>query len=188
MSLLAISADGGAVALADQVGEVSGSLTLAESTGPRCGIPLPGCWRHPSPPMARGWPSSTAVARCGESRPRSGRTELLADGPFIGSPIIDGRRIAPDARGPVGRGALRVASRPARACHGVPPDCRTGSWSMRPSRSTTATWPSWRTSRGTVVHRLTRRAKSSWWTLAWAPSMSPWPATAASHSSEAAKS
>jgi len=90
MRLLAISADGADVALADQVGEVSGSLTLADSDGAQLGIPMPGL-------LAASFAADGAWLAVVDGRgalwrvdAASGRTVLLADGPFIGSPIIEG--------------------------------------------------------------------------------------------------
>jgi hypothetical protein len=90
MSLLAISADGSRAALADQVGEVSASLTLAEIDGPQLGIPMPGL-------LAASFAADGTWLAVVDGRGAlwhvdvtSGRTALLADGPFIGSPIIEG--------------------------------------------------------------------------------------------------
>ena len=90
MRLLAISADGTNVALADQVGEVSGSLTLADGNGTQLGIPMPGL-------LAASFAADGTWLAVVDGRgalwrvdAASGRTTLLADGPFIGSPIIEG--------------------------------------------------------------------------------------------------
>lgn len=90
MSLLAVSADGRVVALADQVGEVSGSLTLADIDGAQIGIPMPGL-------LAASFAADGTWLAVVDGRgavwrveATSGRTALLADGPFIGSPIIEG--------------------------------------------------------------------------------------------------
>jgi hypothetical protein len=90
ISLLAISAEGGDVALADQVGEVSGSLTLAQTDGAQLRIPMPGL-------LAASFAADGSWLAVVDGRgalwrvdATSGRTALLADGPFIGSPIIEG--------------------------------------------------------------------------------------------------
>ena len=90
MSLLAISADGGDVALADEVGEVSGSLTLADTEGNQLRITMPGL-------LAASFAADGTWLAVVDGRgallrvdATSGRTGLLADGPFIGSPIIEG--------------------------------------------------------------------------------------------------
>ena len=90
MSLLAISADGGDVALADEVGEVSGSLTLADTEGNQLRITMPGL-------LAASFAADGTWLAVVDGRgavwrvdATSGRSVLLADGPFIGSPIIGG--------------------------------------------------------------------------------------------------
>ena len=90
MSLLAISADGADVALADQVGEVSGSLTLADAEGAQLRIAMPGL-------LAASFAADGTWLVVVDGRgalwrvdATSGRTAPLADGPFIGSPIIEG--------------------------------------------------------------------------------------------------
>jgi hypothetical protein len=89
-SLLAISADGADVALADQVGGVSGSLTLVDTDGAQLRIPMPGL-------LAASFAADGTWLAAIDGRgalwrvdAASGRTVLLADGPFIGSPIIEG--------------------------------------------------------------------------------------------------
>jgi hypothetical protein len=89
MSLLGISADGSDVALADQVGEVSGSLTLADVDGAQIGIPMPGL-------LAASFAADGTWLAVVDGRgalwrvdATSGDAALLADGPFIGSPIIE---------------------------------------------------------------------------------------------------
>ena len=90
MSLLAVSADGNQVAIADQVGEAFGSLTLAETNGSQLRIPMAGLLAA-SFAADGSWLSVIdgrgAVWRVDGA---SGRASLLADGPFIGSPIIEG--------------------------------------------------------------------------------------------------
>ncbi|MBA3689160.1 MAG: hypothetical protein H0W81_10085 [Chloroflexi bacterium] len=90
MSLLAVSADGSEVALADQLGEASGSLTLAEMEGEQLRIAMPGL-------LAASFASDGTWLAVIDGRGAlwrvdgsSGRNELLGEGPFIGSPIIQG--------------------------------------------------------------------------------------------------
>lgn len=90
MSLLAVSADGSKVALADQLGEASGSLTLAEIEGAQLRIAMPGL-------LAASFATDGTWLAVIDGRgalwrveAASGRTALLAEGPFIGSPVIEG--------------------------------------------------------------------------------------------------
>jgi hypothetical protein len=90
MSLLAVSADGSKVALADQIGEASGSLTLAEADGEQLRIPMPGL-------LAASFATDGSWLMVIDGRgalwrvdATSGRAELVAEGPFIASPIIQG--------------------------------------------------------------------------------------------------
>ena len=55
MSLLAVAQDGGTVALADQVGELSVRSPWRPPTAPSCGSRSPGCSPRPSPPTGPGW-------------------------------------------------------------------------------------------------------------------------------------
>jgi hypothetical protein len=88
LTLLAISADGTQAALADQVGESSGSLVLASADGSQLRIQLPGL-------IGAGFAADAAWLAVVDGRGAiwrvesgSGRSELLAAGPFIGSPIV----------------------------------------------------------------------------------------------------
>lgn len=90
MSLLAVSADGGKVALADQLGEASASLTLAEIEGEQLRIAMPGL-------LAASFATDGTWLAVIDGRGAlwrveapSGRAALLAEGPFIGSPVIEG--------------------------------------------------------------------------------------------------
>lgn len=88
MSLLAVSPDGREVALGDGIGELSGALTLAADDGAQLWISLPGLlaatfaadgsWLAVIDGRGALWRVDAA----------SGRTELMADGPFIGSPLV----------------------------------------------------------------------------------------------------
>jgi hypothetical protein len=88
LTLLAISADGTQAALADQVGESSGTLVLAAADGSQLRIQLPGLIGAGFAADA-GW---LAVVDGGGALWRvesgSGRSEVLAAGPFIGSPTV----------------------------------------------------------------------------------------------------
>jgi hypothetical protein len=88
LTLLAISADGTQAALADQVGESSGSLFLLAADGSQLRIQLPGL-------IGAGFAADAASLAVVDGRgalwrveSRSGRSELLAPGPFIGSPTV----------------------------------------------------------------------------------------------------
>jgi hypothetical protein len=89
VSLLAVSAAGSKVALADQLGEASGYLTLAETDGQQLRIPMPGL-------LAASFATDGSWLAVIDGRgalwrvdATSGRTAFLAEGPFIGSPVID---------------------------------------------------------------------------------------------------
>lgn len=86
-SLLAVSPDGSQVALADQVGELSGSLTIARGDGSQLRLQLPGL-------LAAGFAVDGAWLAVVDGRgalwqvdAQSGRATQVADGPFLGSPI-----------------------------------------------------------------------------------------------------
>lgn len=89
MSLLAVAADGSQVALADQLGEASASLTLAKVEGDQLRIAMPGLlaasfagdgtWLAVIDGRGALWRVDAA----------SGASALLAEGPFIGSPVIE---------------------------------------------------------------------------------------------------
>ena len=87
-SLLAVSPDGRAVALADRVGELSGSLTLADAEGAQLRIQLPGL-------LAASFATDAAWLAVIDGRgalwrvdASSGRAQPLDDGPFAGSPVV----------------------------------------------------------------------------------------------------
>jgi hypothetical protein len=89
MSLLAVSADGTAVALADDLGEAYGSLTLAEVDGEQLRITMPGL-------LAASFATDGTWLAVIDGRgalwrveAASGRSALMADGPFLGSPVIE---------------------------------------------------------------------------------------------------
>jgi hypothetical protein len=86
--LLAISADGTQAALADQVGQSSGSLILAAADGSQLRIQLAGL-------IGAAFAADAAWLAVVDGRGAlwrvesgSGRSELLAAGPFIGSPTV----------------------------------------------------------------------------------------------------
>ena len=89
MSLLAVSADGTQVALADHLGEASGSLTLAKTNGEQLRIAMPGL-------LAASFASDGTWLALIDGRGAlwrvdavSGWSGLLAEGPFIGSPVVE---------------------------------------------------------------------------------------------------
>jgi hypothetical protein len=89
MSLLAVADNGSAVALADRVGEASGVLTLAGADGAQLQIPFAGL-------LAATYVSDGSWLAVVDGRgalwsvnAASGHVDLLADGPFVGSPVID---------------------------------------------------------------------------------------------------
>jgi hypothetical protein len=87
-SLLAVSADGRQAALADRVGDLSGSLTIARGDGSQLRLQLPGLlaagfaadgtWLAVIDGRGALWQVDAAT---GDARP-------VADGPFLGSPIV----------------------------------------------------------------------------------------------------
>ena len=86
-TLLAISADGSQVALADQIGDPSGPLTIASGDGSQLRVQLPGL-------LAAGFAVDGTWLAVLDARgalwqvdAQSGRAAKLADGPFLGSPI-----------------------------------------------------------------------------------------------------
>ena len=88
LTLLAISANGTQAALADQVGESSGTLVLADADGSQLHIQLPGL-------IGAGFAADAAWLAVVDGRGAlwrvesgSGRSDMLAVGPFVGSPIV----------------------------------------------------------------------------------------------------
>lgn len=88
-SLLAVADDGRAVALADRVGDASGVLTLAAANGAQLQIPFAGL-------LAASFVADGSWLAVVDGRgalwrvdAASGDADLLADGPFVGSPVID---------------------------------------------------------------------------------------------------
>ena len=87
-SLLAVSAAGETVALADRIGELSGELTLVTADGSQLRVPFPGllgatfatdgAWLAVVDGRGALWRLEVA----------SGRRDRLLDGPFIGSPVV----------------------------------------------------------------------------------------------------
>jgi hypothetical protein len=88
LTLLAISPNGTSAALADQVGELSGTLTVT-ADGAQLRIPLPGL-------LAATFSADGSWLAVTDGRGAlwrvdagSGRADLLAEGPFIGSPMVN---------------------------------------------------------------------------------------------------
>ena len=87
-SLLAVSADGRAVALADQLGELSGVLTLAMDDGSQLRIPFPGLLSAAFAPDGSWLAVVDGRGALWQLDAASGDRELLLDGPFVGPPIV----------------------------------------------------------------------------------------------------
>lgn len=86
--LLAVSADGGQAALADQVGQLSGSLTLARADGSQLRLALPGL-------LSAGYAADGSWLAVVDGRgalwrvdAASGEATQIEDGPFLGAPIV----------------------------------------------------------------------------------------------------
>jgi len=86
-SLLAVSADGSQAALADQLAQLSGSLTIARADGSQLRLQLPGL-------LAAGFAVDGTWLAVVDGRgalwevdAATGDAALVADGPFLGSPI-----------------------------------------------------------------------------------------------------
>jgi hypothetical protein len=89
VSLLAVAADASQVALADQLGEASASLTLARIDGDQLRIAMPGL-------LAASFANDATWLAVIDGRGAlwrvdaiSGASALLAEGPFIGSPVVE---------------------------------------------------------------------------------------------------
>jgi hypothetical protein len=89
MSLLAVADDGRAVALADRIGEASGVLTLAGADGAQLQIPFAGLLAATFVPDGSWLAVVDGRGTLWRVEAASGHVELLADGPFVGSPVID---------------------------------------------------------------------------------------------------
>jgi len=86
-SLLAVSADGSQAALADQLGQLSGSLTIARADGSQLRLQLPGL-------LGAGFAGDGSWLAVVDGRgalwqvdAATGDAAMVADGPFLGSPI-----------------------------------------------------------------------------------------------------
>lgn len=86
--LLAVSMDGGQAAVADQLGQPSGLLTLAHADGSQLRIPLPGL-------LAAGFAPDGSWLAVVDGRgalwrvdATNGDATQIGDGPFLGSPIV----------------------------------------------------------------------------------------------------
>ena len=87
-ALLAISASGRAVALADRVGELSGLLTLALEDGSQQLIPFPGLLAASFAVDGSWLAVIDGRGALWQLDAQSGQRKLLDDGPFVGSPLI----------------------------------------------------------------------------------------------------
>ncbi|MEP7041187.1 MAG: hypothetical protein ABI864_06385 [Chloroflexota bacterium] len=114
MTLLAISSDGRVVALADQVGERSGTLTVAAADGSQLRVELPGLL---AATFAVDGSSLAVIDGSGalwRVDAAAGRRELIAEGPFLGSPLIgaDGSLVmlaVPSVEAPYRSTLVRIA-------------------------------------------------------------------------------
>jgi hypothetical protein len=88
LALLAISADGTLAALGDQIGESSGSLILARADGSQLRIRLPGLIGAGFAAHAEWLAVVDGRGALWRVESDTGRSELLAAGPFIGSPTV----------------------------------------------------------------------------------------------------
>jgi len=114
MSLLAVSQDGDAIALADRVGELSGALTLAAADGSQLRIALPGLLAATFAPDASWLAVIDGRGALWRVDAALGGRELIADGPFIGSPVMaaDGSLLilaVPSVEAPYRSSLVRVA-------------------------------------------------------------------------------
>jgi len=85
--LLAVSPDGAQVALADRVGELFGSLIVANADGSQLRVSLPGL-------LSAGYAADGSWLAAVDGRgvlwqihPASGEVRQLAEGPFLGTPV-----------------------------------------------------------------------------------------------------
>ncbi|HTI29598.1 MAG TPA: hypothetical protein VL687_04500 [Methylomirabilota bacterium] len=88
MSLLAVSADGGTVALADQIAELTAVLTLAAVDGSQLRISLPGLLAATFAPDGSWLAVIDGRGAVWHVDATLGGSDLIAAGPFIGSPLI----------------------------------------------------------------------------------------------------
>ena len=86
--LLAVSADGEQAALADQVGQASGQLTLARGDGSQLRVPLPGIRSAGFAPDGSWVALVDGLGSLWRIDAASGRAAVIDEGPFIGSPIV----------------------------------------------------------------------------------------------------
>lgn len=88
MSLLAVSADGRAAALADRVGELSGALTLAMDDGSQLRIAFPGLLAATFAPDGSWLAVVDGRGALWRLDAATGHRDRVLDGPFVGSPGI----------------------------------------------------------------------------------------------------
>ena len=84
---LAVSADGGQVALADRIGEVSGSLTVAQTDGSQIRVPMRGLLGATFAPGGEWLAVVDGQGTLWRVDPLSGRSAAVAEGPFVGTPV-----------------------------------------------------------------------------------------------------
>jgi hypothetical protein len=88
-SLLAISPRGDVAALADRIGEPSGALTLAGIDGGQLRIQLPGLLAASFAADASWLAVVDGSGGLWRVDAGSGQADRIADGPFVGSPLVD---------------------------------------------------------------------------------------------------
>ena len=87
-NLLAVSPDGSAAAFADQVGELSGLLTVARDDGSQVRVQLPGLLAASFTPDGARLIVVDGRGSAWQIDAERGDALALADGPFTGSPIV----------------------------------------------------------------------------------------------------
>jgi hypothetical protein len=88
-SLLAVAPDGRTAAVADQLGEASGTLTLAADDGAQLQVSFPGLLAASFAPDGSWLAVIDGGGALWKLEAGSGRREQVLEGPFIGSPLID---------------------------------------------------------------------------------------------------
>lgn len=86
--LLAVSTDGGQVALADRVGELFGTLIIADADGSQLRVQLPGLLGAGYAPDGSWLAVVDGRGALWRVDPASGQVNQLADGPFLGTPVV----------------------------------------------------------------------------------------------------
>jgi hypothetical protein len=87
-SLLAVSGDGRTAAVADRLGENSGTLTLAMEDGAQLQVSFPGLLAAAFAPNGSWLAVIDGRGALWKLDPASGGHEQILDGPFVGTPVI----------------------------------------------------------------------------------------------------